>query len=102
VDEVAVVRAAVDAGVALEINNSSLTVSRAGSLPHCNNIACLAKEYGCKILVGSDSHFAFSVGDFGAAAELLVKNGITPDMVLNTSVEKIEQHLARRKNRRSR
>lgn len=101
VDEEAVVRAAAEAGVALEINNSSLTVSRSGSLPHCNNIACLAREYGCKIMVGSDSHFAFSVGDFGVAVDLVVKNGINPELVLNTSVEKIQQHLARRSNRRT-
>ena len=100
IDEAAVVKAAAEHGVALEINNSSLTVTRRGSLPHCDHIAGLAKQYGCKILVGSDSHFAFSVGDFGAAAELIEKNGVPPELVLNTSVDLIARHLARRANRR--
>ncbi|MDR3560182.1 MAG: phosphatase [Negativicutes bacterium] len=100
VDEAAIVQAAAEYGVAIEINNSSLTVSRQGSLPHCDNIACLAKAHGCKILVGSDSHFALTVGDFGAAAELLEKNGILPEQVLNTSVDLVLAHLDRRRNRR--
>jgi putative hydrolase len=100
IDEEAVVRAAAEYGVALEINNSSLTVVRQGSRPHCDNIACLAKEYGCKIMVGSDSHFAFSVGDFGAAADLIEKHGIPAEQVLNTSVDLIRKHLERRTNRR--
>jgi putative hydrolase len=100
VDEEAVVRAAAGYGVALEINNSSLTVSRRGSLPHCDHIARLAKAYGCKILVGSDSHFAYSVGDFGAAVELVARNDIPAEQILNTSVEAVLAHLARRTNRR--
>ncbi len=100
IDEETVVKAAVEYGVALEINNSSLTFSRKGSIPHCDHIAGLAKRYGCRIMVGSDSHFAYSVGDFGAAAELLAKHGITADQVLNTSVEAIMAHLGRRKNRK--
>lgn len=100
VDEEAIVAAAAKHDVALEINNSSLTVSRQGSMPHCDHIAGLAKSYGCKIMVGSDSHFALAVGDFGAAEELLRRNGITEQQVLNTSVEKVLAHLERRKNRR--
>ncbi len=100
VDEEAIVKAAVEHDVALEINNSSLTVSRRGSVEHCNNIACLAKRYGAKILLGSDSHFALSVGNFAQALQLLTNNDIPVEYVLNTSVEKIWHHLNRRKNRR--
>ncbi|SDF68723.1 phosphatase [Sporolituus thermophilus] len=100
VDPEAVVKAAVHYDVALEINNSSLTVSRRGSAPHCHTIAGLAKTYGAKLIVGSDSHFAWSVGDFGAATALLAAEGIGPEMVLNTSLERIYAHLRRRTNRR--
>jgi Histidinol phosphatase and related hydrolases of the PHP family len=100
IDEEAVVKAALEYDVALEINNSSLTVSRHGSMPHCDCIAGLAKRYGCKVLVGTDSHFAYSVGDFGAAAELVARHDIHPDQILNTSVALIENHLARRTNRK--
>lgn len=95
VDFAAVVQAAVEYDVALEINNSSLTVSRKGSLPFCDAIAALAKQYGAKVMVGSDSHFAVHVGDFGAAVALLAKNGIAPGQVLNTSLERLGAHLSR-------
>lgn len=94
-----VVQAAAEYDVAIEINNSSLTISRQGSRPHCDHIAALAKRYGAKMILGSDSHFAYSVGDFGAALQLLRENDISPDAVLNTSVAKIMAHLNRRGRR---
>lgn len=100
IDAEAVVRAAVENDVALEINNSSLTISRCGSKPYCQQIAALAKQYGAKIIAGTDSHFALTVGDFSAAAALIEANNIPPEMVLNTSMDQIHKHLARRSNRR--
>ena len=98
VDEETVVREAARYDVALEVNNSSLTVSRKGSLPHCDHIVVMAKTYGTKLIVGSDSHFCETVGDFAVAADLLDKNGILPEQVLNTSIERILEHLNRRGN----
>ncbi len=100
IDEEAVVKEAARCGVALEVNNSSLTVSRKGSLPHCDNIVGLAKEYGAKLIVGSDSHYCETVGEFSVAAELLEKNGISAEQVLNTSIERVLAHLNRRSNHR--
>jgi putative hydrolase len=95
-----VVKEAARFGVALEVNNSSLTVSRKGSLSHCDHIVCLAKEFGVKLIVGSDSHFCETVGCFSVAAELLEKNGISEEQVLNTSIERVLSHLNRRTNHR--
>lgn len=101
VDAQAVVKAAVEYDVALEINNSSLKLSRVGSRPYCENIACLAKEYGAKIILGTDSHFALAIGDFTKALEIVEKYKISPDLVINSSVENILRHLNRRSNRRN-
>ena len=98
VDEEIIVKAAVQHDVALEVNNSSLTVSRKGSLPHCDHIVSLAKTYGAKLIVGSDSHYCETVGEFAVAAELLQKHGILAEQVLNTSLEKVLAHLNRRTN----
>ena len=98
VDEEIIVKAAVQYDVALEVNNSSLTVSRKGSLPHCDHIVSLAKTHGTKLIVGSDSHYCETVGEFSVAAELLQKHGILPEQVLNTSLEKVLAHLNRRTN----
>lgn len=101
IDEETIVKEAARLGVALEVNNSSLTVSRKGSMPHCDNIVAMAKIYGTKLLVGSDSHFCETVGDFSVAAELLEKNGILEEQVLNTSIEGVLEHLNRRGNHRT-
>ena len=81
VDEETIVKAAARYDVALEVNNSSLTVSRKGSLPHCDHIVSLAKTYGAKLIVGSDSHYCETVGEFSVAAELLAKHGLKPTEV---------------------
>jgi putative hydrolase len=99
VDMEAIVKASIEYDVALEINNSSLTVSRCGSRPNCDNMAALVKEYGAKVMIGTDSHFYLSVGEFSQALELLSAHGIDEEQVVNTSVEKVLGHLNRRVNR---
>ncbi|WP_378950388.1 phosphatase [Pelosinus sp. sgz500959] len=100
IDAEAVVKAAVEYDVAIEINNSSLKLSRAGSRPYCEKILALAKEYKAKIIVGTDSHFALSIGNFSEAIALLEKYEIDPSAILNTSIASVESHLARRSNRK--
>lgn len=95
----AVVKAAVEYDIALEINNSSLTVSRQGSRPYCKRFAELIKAYGAKVILGTDSHFATYIGDFKEAEALLSETGVGAEQVLNVSVERVLAHLNRRKNR---
>lgn len=100
IDEETVVREAARCGIVLEINNSSLTVTRKGSLPHCDHIVALAATYGTKLIVGSDSHFCDSVGEFAVAAGLLAQHGIPDSQVVNTSLASVLAHLNRRNNHR--
>lgn len=99
IDAEAVVKAAVQYDVAMELNNSSLKVSRCGSRPYCEKILSLCKQYGAKIIVGTDSHFALSIGNFTEAMVLLEKYDIPASAVVNTSMEAILSHLQRRSNR---
>ncbi|HEX3032969.1 MAG TPA: phosphatase [Bacillota bacterium] len=99
VDYEAVVKASVETGVAIEINNSSLRGSRKGSKPHCHDIACLAAEYGCLISIGSDCHFALDVGRFDEAIALCKAAGIQEKQIINTSLEKIYNYLEMRRKR---
>ncbi|WP_346353417.1 phosphatase [Azotosporobacter soli] len=95
VDIRAVVEAAKANDVALEINNSSLKQSRCGSRPLCLEFARLAYQSGTKLVLGTDSHFADAVGDFGEALVLLEEAGVPLDYVLNTMPERVLAHLAR-------
>lgn len=64
-----VVRAARDNNVLIEINNSSFTHSRTGSEPNCVHIMELVDKLDWKVSFGSDSHSAFTLGEFGACKE---------------------------------
>lgn len=100
VDYETVVQAAVEYGVALEINNSSLCGSRSGSNKNCAQIAGLLAERGALVTVGSDAHMAGDVGSFEAALEMLRQAGIQDAQVINTSVDRICRYLAGRRQAR--
>jgi putative hydrolase len=94
VDYAVVVAAASATGTALEINNSSLTVSRKGSRPRCELLATLLAESGAPVIVGSDAHIAQGVGEFSEALQLLAAVGITEQQVVNSSLERLSAFLA--------
>ena len=84
-----VVKAAVATGTALEINNSSLSLSRKGSSENCRKIAGLCAALGAPIMVGSDAHIAQGVGVFDDALQLLARAGIVEGQVMNASLERL-------------
>ncbi len=99
----AVVEAALDLGVAIELNNSSLleTTSRPGANERDLELARLAAQKGLPVVISSDAHIATDVGNFAAAMELAELAGIPEELTLNSSMEKVLDYLAgRRKARR--
>jgi putative hydrolase len=84
-----IVKAAARTGTALEINNSSLGVSRKGSSGNCQEITRLCAQFGTRILVGSDAHIAQGVGIFDDALQLIAKAGMAEEQVLNASWERL-------------
>lgn len=97
VDYGKVVAAAAEHHVAIEINNSSLTVVREGSLENCREIVKLCKKYGTMISLGSDAHWCGMVGEFTKAMALITEAGIEKKQVLNTSVKQIKEFLSSKK-----
>lgn len=96
-----VAQAAVRTGVALELNNSSLTICRLGSEGTCMILAKRMAELGGKIILGSDSHISSNVGNLDAALDLAQRAGLREKQILNTDRELLAKHLAdRRKLRR--
>jgi len=84
-----VVRAALATGTALEINNSSLSVSRKGSVENCDKIAGLCADFGAPVMVGSDAHISQGVGVFDDALKLVARAGIAEEQVMNASLERL-------------
>ena len=87
--------------VALEFNDSSLCHSRAGSAPICDKLMSICAANGNTIIVGSDSHVSYSIGEFAHVYEMLDKYNYDESLILNTSREKIETFLANRKKTRN-
>jgi putative hydrolase len=82
-------RVAVKTQTALEINNSSFSMSRKGSRPNCERLAEIIAASGAPVIVGSDAHIAQGVGEFAEAIALLEKVGIPAEQVVNSSIERL-------------
>ncbi len=82
IDIQAVVKAAADYRVALEINNSSFIHSRPGSEGNCRAIVEAARDSGAYLTFGSDSHVAFSLGDFDHCHRLVTEAGFPQERIL--------------------
>ena len=84
-----IVRGALRTGTALEINNSSLGVSRKGSAGNCLEIARHCAQIGASVLLGSDAHISQGVGIFDDALRLVAEAGIAEEQVVNASWERL-------------
>lgn len=85
-DYEALVTAAKRTGTALELNNSSFSVSRKGSRPNCTELARLVALTGAPLIIGSDAHIAQMVGVFDDAVAEVIAAGIPESQVVNTSL----------------
>jgi putative hydrolase len=95
IDYPALVQGAKEYGVALEVNNSSLSpISfRPGCLENYRRMLPLCMEYGVPVIVDSDAHDPDAVGDFSLAINVLEEVGFDQDLILNTDAQKVKQFL---------
>lgn len=101
IDYETVIRKAVEKNILIEINNSSLRGEmRPGSKENCRKILKLVKKWKATILISSDAHCYNEVGFFNESLELLNEEGISEELILNTSCEKIKRFLATKGKRR--
>ena len=78
-------------GKIVEINNASLNI-RKGSRENCADIARLCKKYEVPIAVDSDSHICYRVGHVEGALEMLEEVGFPEELVINSSVERLDAY----------
>ena len=93
-----VVKAARDYNKLIEINNQSFVV-RTGSEENCYEIARMCKKYGVRITTGSDAHISFDIGKFDNVYKLLKEVEMPEDLIVTTSVQKMDEYLLERKKR---
>ncbi|MFT8349111.1 phosphatase [Clostridium saccharoperbutylacetonicum] len=91
-----IVKKAKEKNILIEINNKSFSVKRKGSDVICKKVALLCKEYGVKVVVGSDAHSCFAIGGFNEAEKLLKEVEMPESLIMNTNKEKIFNFLRER------
>ncbi|PIJ50914.1 phosphatase [Erwinia sp. OLTSP20] len=99
VDIPAIAGAAARYNVALELNNSSFTTSRSGSEPNCRQIVAAVKQAGGWLALGSDSHTAFTLGEFGHCKRIMNEVAFPQERVLNVSPQRLLSFLTQRTGR---
>ena len=82
----------------IEINNHSFAI-RKGSEVNCKEFVLLCKKYDVRVICGSDAHISFDVGKFDRVYKLFEETDFPEELVLNTSVEKMEEYLIERRKR---
>lgn len=94
-DYAALVKAAKELDVALEVNNASLrkTWLRPGSYENYRELLPMCAQQGVKIIVNTDSHDPCTVGDFRLAQSLLEELDFPDELILNNDVQKLKDFL---------
>ncbi len=87
------VRAAREAQVVLELNNASLNPqsARQGGRENIRTLLNTCAKYGAPVLLGSDSHICYTIGQFGPALEMIKEADFPEELILNDKPERIGQ-----------
>lgn len=95
-DYTALVPAAKELGVALEVNNSSFLKleKRLNCLDNYRTMLTLCMDLRCPIVVDSDAHDPSRVGKFDEAVKFLEEVGFDPDLIVNAGEERVLYFLA--------
>lgn len=80
-----IVLAAKETHTLLEINNSSLKPSRGKLMARPNNLEILrlCKKYEVPVILGSDAHISFSIGDYEFIPSLLQETQFPEGLIVN-------------------
>lgn len=90
-DYEAVVKKAKEKNILLEVNNSSLDPHsfRPNARENYRELLSLCKEYGVRIILGSDAHICYQVGKFEDAEKLLEDLDFPKELVINYHEDEI-------------
>ena len=97
----AVIETAVEQGVILEINNSSLNPlgARAGSRMMEIDFAVKAYAAGALLSINSDAHHSTGIGNIEPALSYAREYGIPTEAFINTSAKRVLEHLQAKRDR---
>jgi putative hydrolase len=83
--------------ILVEINSHSFE-ARAGSFKNCKEIALICKENKIPIVVNSDAHSCFSVGEVEEAFNMLDEIDFPHELIINQTLERLSAWIKAKKN----
>lgn len=85
VDYEVIVKKAKEKNIIFEVNNSSLSPNsfRQGAKDNYKTLLELCEQYGVKVILGSDAHICYQIGDFSNAEALLESYNFPKDLIIN-------------------
>lgn len=83
--------------ILVEINSHSFE-ARTGSLKNCKEIALICKQLEIPIIVNSDAHICFSVGDVENAFKLLDEIEFPNELIVNRTIESLSSWIKTKRN----
>ncbi len=84
IDYELIIKLAMEKNILIEINNCSIKgVSRNGSSDNCKYIATLCKKYGAKIILTSDAHICFDIGNYEYSENILKEINFPDELIMN-------------------
>lgn len=91
VDYEVIVKKAKERNILFEVNNSSLNPNsfRQGAQVNYRTLLDLCEKYQAKVILGSDAHICYQVGDFKNAQKLLDEIGFPNELVLSYNEDDI-------------
>lgn len=85
-------------GKLVEINSHSFS-ARDGANDNCRNIALICKKNRAPIVVNSDSHICFAVGDNKAALEMLESIDFPEELIVNRTIKTLAEFIKNKRHR---
>ncbi len=82
----------------VEINSNTLSKGK-GSKEHCHKIVGLCKKYAVPVVVNSDAHSCFDVGNTKAALHLLAEEGYPQEWIVNRTAQSLADWILKKKGR---
>lgn len=86
-------------GKLVEINSHSFS-NRRGARKNCREIALLCKKYGAPIVVNSDAHSCFVVGDVNDAMDMLTDIEFPQELIVNRTLESLADWIFKKRGRK--
>ncbi|PLY12731.1 MAG: phosphatase [Desulfuromonas sp.] len=87
VDHEVIVKHAANSGTAIEVNNSSFSISRGGDSSNIESIVHLCTKHPALLAINSDAHISQQVGEIEYARRLVEEAGIPADRIINRTLE---------------